>query len=136
MENIRQMPACSARLLADARRTQTAGGKESSLRVRGRGAREETSARTRRIETHVHRLNAKCDEEVWVELPDEFKKIGRYAKLKRWLYGMRKAASGWEDDCAKKTGGGRVSTRQRSINDIPPSQDAGASRRAWRRLHV
>ena len=30
----------------------------------------------------------------------------------------------------KKTGGGRVSTRQRSINDILPSQDAGASRRA------
>ena len=38
----------------------------------------------------------------WVELPDEFKKIGRYAKLKRWLYGMRKAASGWEDDYARR----------------------------------
>ena len=47
-------------------------------------------------------LNAKCDEEEWVELPDEFKKIGRYAKLKRWLYGMRKAASGWEDDYARR----------------------------------
>ena len=65
-------------------------------------------------------LNAKCDEEEWVELPNEFNKFGRYAKLKRWLYGMRKAA--------KKTGGGRVSTRQSSINDILPSQDAGASR--------
>ena len=43
-------------------------------------------------------LNAKCDEEEWVELPDEFNKFGRYTKLKRWLYGMRKAASGWEDD--------------------------------------
>ena len=44
-------------------------------------------------------LNAKCDEEEWVELPDEFKKFGRYAKLKRWLYG---AASGWEDDYARR----------------------------------
>ena len=47
-------------------------------------------------------LNAKSDEEEWVELPDEFKKFGRYAKLKRWLYGMRKAASGWEDDYARR----------------------------------
>ena len=30
------------------------------------------------------------------------KKFGRYAKLKRWLYGMRKAASGWEDDYARR----------------------------------
>ena len=39
-------------------------------------------------------LNAKCDEDEWVELPDEFEKFGRHAKLKRWLYGMRMAASG------------------------------------------
>ena len=37
-----------------------------------------------------------------VELPDEFKKSGRYAKLKGWLYGMRKAASGWKDDYARR----------------------------------
>ena len=47
-------------------------------------------------------LNAKCDEEEWVELPDEFKKFGWYAKLKRWLYGMRMAASEWEDDYARR----------------------------------
>ena len=29
-------------------------------------------------------------------------KNGRYAKLKRWLYGMRQAASGWEDDTARR----------------------------------
>ena len=34
-------------------------------------------------------LNAKFDVEELVELPDEIKKNGRYAKLKRWLYGMR-----------------------------------------------
>ena len=39
--------------------------------------------------------------EDWVELLDEFKKFGKYARLKRWLYGMRKAASGWEDDYAR-----------------------------------
>ena len=27
---------------------------------------------------------------------------GRYAKLKKWLYGMRKAAAGWEEDYAKR----------------------------------
>eukprot|EP00974_Lingulodinium_polyedra_P062883 6070082-Lingulodinium_polyedra.AAC.1 len=38
----------------------------------------------------------------WVELPSEFWKRGRYARLRRWLYGMRKAASGWEEDYAEK----------------------------------
>ena len=47
-------------------------------------------------------LNAKCDEEEWVELPEEFDNYGRYAKLRRWLYGMRKAASSWEEDYADK----------------------------------
>jgi hypothetical protein len=43
-----------------------------------------------------------CDEEEWVQLPEEFWEHGRYAKSKRWLYGMRKAAAGWEEDYAKK----------------------------------
>ena len=47
-------------------------------------------------------LNAICDEEERVELPDEFEKFGRYAKLKRWLHGMREVASGWEDDYARR----------------------------------
>jgi len=54
------------------------------------------------IDVKKAHLNAKCDEEEWVELPREFWEWGRYAKLKRWLYGMRKAASGWEDDYANK----------------------------------
>ena len=37
-----------------------------------------------------------CDEEEWVKLLDELKKFGKYAKLKRWLYGLGKAASRWE----------------------------------------
>ena len=28
--------------------------------------------------------NAKCDEEDWLELPDEFKKSGKYAKCSTW----------------------------------------------------
>ena len=47
-------------------------------------------------------INARCGEEEWVELPDEFETFWRYATLKRWLYGMRKAASGWEDDYARR----------------------------------
>ena len=38
--------------------------------------------------------NAKCFEEEWVELLTEFDECGRYAKMKRWLHGMRKAVCG------------------------------------------
>ena len=54
------------------------------------------------IDVKKAHLNAKCDEEEWVELPCEFWKCGKYARLRRWLYGMRKAASGWEDDYARR----------------------------------
>ena len=37
-------------------------------------------------------FNAKCDEEEWVELLDELKKCGEYAKLKRWLCGVSKGS--------------------------------------------
>lgn len=50
-------------------------------------------------------LNAICEEEEWVELLEEFWKWCNYATLKRWLYGMRKAAAGWEDDDAAKLEG-------------------------------
>ena len=49
------------------------------------------------IDVKKAHFNATCDEEEWVELLDEFKKFGKYAKLKRWIYGLRKVASGWED---------------------------------------
>ena len=52
------------------------------------------------IDVKKAHLNLKCDEEEWVKLPNEFGKFGKYAKLKIWLYGMRKAASGREDDYA------------------------------------
>ena len=81
-------------------------------------------------------LNAKCDEERWAELQDGFKKIGRDAKLKRWLCGMRKGGVEMRGRLRKKTCGGWVSTRQSSVDDILLSLDASASRHARRRLHV
>ena len=54
------------------------------------------------IDVRKAHLNAVCDEEAWVELPEEFWQWGRYAKLRRWLYGMRKAAAGWEEEYANK----------------------------------
>ena len=53
------------------------------------------------IDVKKPHLNAKCKEEKWVELPDESKNFGRYAKLVKWLHGVRMAASGWKDDHAK-----------------------------------
>ena len=54
------------------------------------------------VNVRTAHLNAKCDEEEWVELPDDLKKFGRYAKLKKWLFGMREATSVLEDDYARR----------------------------------
>ncbi len=54
------------------------------------------------IDIRKAHLNAKCTEEEWVELPEEFWRWGRYARLRRWLYGMRRAAAEWEDEYARK----------------------------------
>ena len=67
--------------------------------VRGwRRRRGEEEEKLMFIDVRKAHLNAKCDEEEWVELPEDFKQYGRFARLRRWLYGMRKAASGWEED--------------------------------------
>ena len=50
-------------------------------------------------------LNAKVKEgdEIYVELPEEARAgHGRCGKLKRWLYGMRPAASAWEEEYSSK----------------------------------
>ena len=48
-------------------------------------------------------LNPRCLEDVYIELPKECG-VGKEfcGKLNFWLYGFRKAASAWEDLCAKK----------------------------------
>ena len=54
----------------------TSGDKDSIVCTRRRSAREETSTGPGLGKTHVHLEG--------VELLDDFKKFGKYAKLKRW----------------------------------------------------
>ena len=80
------MSTCGARLQTRTRgfkgrlvRGDAAGGKNSCSLHTLQGAREEKRKGPGRSEAHVHRrrkahLNAKCDEEEWVELLNEFKK--------------------------------------------------------------
>ena len=42
------------------------------------------------------------DEWQYVELLDEANARGKVGRLKRWLYGMRQAASAWEEDYARR----------------------------------
>ena len=43
-------------------------------------------------------LNPKCDEEVYIELPEEAgASEGVCGKLQFWMYGMRQAAQAWEE---------------------------------------
>ena len=42
------------------------------------------------------------DEYAYIELPGEAGKSGTCGRLKRWLYGMRQAASAWERDYTTK----------------------------------
>ena len=88
------------------------------------------------IDVKKAHLYATCDEEEWVELLAEFKKFGKYAKLKRWLHGMRKAVSVWEDDYARRLVNDRFPAWQSSFNDILPPIDSRACRCAWPRLHL
>ena len=43
-------------------------------------------------------LNGTCDEEVYVALPIEAAAPGKCGRLRKWLYGCRGAAQGWEED--------------------------------------
>ena len=80
------------------------------------------------IDVKKAHFNAQCDEEEWVVLPEEFEKFGMYAKLKRLLYGMRKAASGWEDDHARRLveDGFRLGRAASTILYHPKTQVRGA----------
>ena len=85
-----------------------------------RRAQCQDEAELKFVDVKKAHLNAKCEEEEWVELPDEFKKCGKYAKLKRWLYGMRKSGVAWEDDYAIKLAkDGFVRGQHRRYSTIP-----------------
>ncbi len=54
------------------------------------------------IDARKAHLNSKCEEDVYVKLPEECRcPEGMCAKLKYWLYGFRKAATAWEDHYSK-----------------------------------
>ena len=57
-----------------------------------RGTREEQKLMF--IDVRKAHLNGVVDDGEWVfvELPCEFHQYGRFARIRRWLYGMRKAA--------------------------------------------
>ena len=59
------------------------------------------------IDVKKAHLNGRVDdsEYVFVELPIEYGKPGCCARLRRWLYGMRPAASAWEKDYCEKLEG-------------------------------
>jgi hypothetical protein len=44
----------------------------------------------------------KDHEHAYVGLPEQDYRPGQCGRLKRWLYGMRQAASAWEDDYATR----------------------------------
>ena len=54
------------------------------------------------IDVKKAHLNGACDrDDVFVELPAEAGAPGKRGRLRRWLYGMREAASAWEADCSQ-----------------------------------
>ena len=70
-------------------------------------------------------LNARCDLEEWVELPEEFHEHGRYARLRRWLYGMRRAAAAWEDEYSEKLVKGAGFIREGSAPTVFRNDETG-----------
>ena len=56
------------------------------------------------IDVRKAHLNGVVDDQEWVfvELPPEFHVYGRFARIRRWLYGMRMAAISWEKNYAEK----------------------------------
>ena len=70
------------------------------------------------IDVRKAHLNAVCEEDAFVEIPPEsiLYQEGKCGKLKRWLYGMRPAAQGWQKDyTAKLTGAGFVVGRASKV---------------------
>ena len=58
------------------------------------------------IDVKKAHLCPKCEEEVYVELPEEAGEgLNKIGKLKRWLYGFRPAAAAWENHYAGKLQG-------------------------------
>ena len=56
------------------------------------------------IDVKKAHLNGKVKEgeHVYIHLPQEAGAKGKCGRLRRWLYGMRPAAHGWEEDYSNK----------------------------------
>eukprot|EP00972_Heterocapsa_arctica_P067054 9896439-Heterocapsa_arctica.AAC.1 len=59
------------------------------------GSRKELKASF--VEASRAYFNSPCNENVFVELPSKDFQNGKCGRLRRWMYGTRKAASKWED---------------------------------------
>ena len=76
--------------------------KMAAARMKGKGTRRGKKMKIMFIDVRKAHLNGVCNEEVYVELPEEAEAPGKCGKLKRWLYGMRGAAQGWERNYTEK----------------------------------
>ena len=76
--------------------------KMAAARMKEKGTRRGKKMKIMFIDVRKAHLNGVCDEEVCVELPEEAEAPGKCGKLKRWLYGMRGAAQGWERNYTEK----------------------------------
>ena len=75
-------------------------------RLKGRRTRGGKRMKLLFIDVRKAHLNALCDQEVFVQLPEEaHAKKGYVGKLKRWLYGCRGASSAWESEYTEKLEG-------------------------------
>ena len=55
------------------------------------------------IDAKKAHLNPRCEEDVYIELPEEAgHEEGMCGKLRHWLYGFRRAAQAWEEFYSKK----------------------------------
>ena len=55
------------------------------------------------IDARKAHLNPRCEEDVYIELPEEAgHEEGMCGKLRHWLYGFKRAAQAWEEFHVKK----------------------------------
>ena len=73
-------------------------------RLLGRHNRRKEQVKLMFIDVRKAHLNAQCNrDDIYVALPEEAKaEPGKCGRLIRWLYGMRGAAQGWENEFINK----------------------------------
>ena len=86
------------------------------------------------IDVRNAHLNGVMDDQEWVfvELPPEFHAYGRFAVIRRWLYGMRKAAISWEKNYAEMLAAVGVQGKSCCADDFLQHGDQGETRGARR----